>query len=39
MGKNPASAIHLVQSIADDKFGSETFDQLPSFSNPDIPRL
>lgn len=36
MGKKAACAIHLVQSIADDKFGSETFDQLPSFSNPDI---
>lgn len=36
MEKAVASPMHLVQSIADDRFGSETFDQLPRFNNPDI---
>lgn len=30
------SIIHLVQSIADDKFGTENFELLPEFKNPGI---
>lgn len=30
------STIHLIQSIADDKFGEETFDHLPKSINPGV---